>query len=158
MISGETDITRNNWDQPLNFECDEKRGDAIVQIESEFSASRKDRRFALYCAKIAETPAKDCKWYNNINDWQEPIGFTCPSDFYMAGLKSDHNNDKDDRRWSVKCCRSLGYRTESCELTEKYINYFHEYMNYEAKLSGCSGDNVQSFFIGFQSFFVPGKR
>ena len=148
----------NFWDAKLNFECDETKGEAIVSIKSVFSKVRGDRRYQFSCAKVADSPAKDCQWHNNINNWQEPIGFTCPSDFYIAGLKSYHINSKEDRRWSVKCCRSLGYRTESCELTKEYINALQGSMDYEAKLSGCAGDNAQSFFTGFQSYHNAGKE
>ena len=75
-----------------------------------------------------------------------------PSDYYMNGIKSVHDDSREDRLWSIKCCRSIGYRTESCELERGYINSFHGTIDYAARLSGCAGDNVQSFFTGLYSY------
>ena len=161
MYLGEVDTQANyvnDWDKNIVFECDEGEGEAIVGIKSVFSTSSRDRRFEFSCAKIVDSPAKDCKWHANINEYRLDMDFTCPSDFFISGLKSYHTNKKEDRKWSVKCCRILGYRTESCELTKDYINRPQGSMNYQAKLSVCEEEDTVTFFTGFLSYFDFGKK
>ena len=142
---------QNQYDKPLNVECSEEKGEAIYRIQSTYSTKTKDRRFLFSCIKIAKSPSIRCKWYNDINEWDSPLLFTCPSDYYIAGIKSRHNNGREDRRWSIKCCRSEGYHTESCQLT-KEINQFRQPIDYTAELSGCAGEEGQAFFAGLHSF------
>ena len=142
---------QNHGDKPLKVECNQKKGMAINRIQSIYDAKKKDRRFRFSCTQVAHTPPKHCQWYNDINGWDQPLIFTCPADYYMTGIKSYHNNKKEDRRWSIKCCRSDGYRTESCELTD-YINDFRETIDNEAELSICKNDEERAFFTGFYSY------
>ena len=142
---------QNNFDGPLNVQCRESNGEAINRMQSIYSTGHRDRRFRFSCVKVAATPAKHCQWYNDINEFDQPLVFTCPSDYYMNGIKSYHNNGKEDRRWSIKCCRSDGYRTESCELTD-YINDFRATIDETAELSICKDEKALAFFTGFYSY------
>ncbi len=35
-----------------------------------------------------------------------------------SGVDSKHWDNKEDRRWKIKCCSAKGYHTEECELTK----------------------------------------
>ena len=140
------------------MECDADNGEAIHRIQSEYITINRDRKFKFSCVKIADTPGKHCEWFNDVNEWQKPLVFTCPADYYISGIKSVHLNQYgyEDRQWSIKCCRSDEYHVESCELTD-YINNFQETIDYVADLSVCDEDKDGAFFTGFYSYFDTQK-
>ena len=142
---------QNSPDRPLNVQCRESNGEAINRMQSVYSPPHGDRRFRFSCVKVAATPAKHCQWYNDINEFDQPLVFTCPSDYYINGIKSYHLNAKEDRRWSIRCCKSDGYHTESCELTD-YINEFRATIDETASLSSCKDKKATAFFTGFYSY------
>ena len=165
MYSGEVGTQAKTWKEKLSFECDEKKGEAVVRIKGTFTTSKRDHQLEFNCATIADTPAIDCKWHNKVTHYLDPIGFTCPPNFYISGLKSYHTDKKEyeqwkkeHKKWAVKCCRSLGYQTESCELTKDYITDIQGSIEYKAKQYGCEGSNVQFFFTGFQIFPTSGSK
>ena len=38
-----------------------------------------------------------CNWYYHINDYDSPMHFMCPANYYMAGVRSHHDNHREDR-------------------------------------------------------------
>ena len=118
-------------DRPLDVECDPQNGEALSHVKSKYAGKRRDRYWKWSCTKVLTIPTTNCSWTGYLNNWDKPLLHHCPEDFVMSGISSLHQNNKEDRRWKVKCCRAEGYQTESCSLTP-YINEFRGEIDFEA--------------------------
>eukprot|EP01083_Nonionella_stella_P093917 263418_1 len=84
---------------------------AIVRAKSHHSNNREDRQWTFYCSEIqGEDIDKsygltDCATTGFINEYDAVMDFTCPNHGVVQGFFAVHDNDREDRRWGVKCCR-----------------------------------------------------
>ncbi len=55
----------------------------------------------------------------------------CPPNYVITGHYSEHNNDKEDRRWTFNCgsVTSGGMCTTDCATTD-YVNDYDDYFHY----------------------------
>ena len=138
-------------DRPLYVECDAQNGEALFHVKSKYAGKKRDRSWKWSCAKVSTIPTTNCSWTGYVNNWDKPLLYHCPQDFVMSGISSLHQNNKEDRRWRVKCCRAEGYQTESCSLTPQYINEFRGDIDFEA---GNHLDEIEKprAFTGLYSF------
>ena len=61
-----------------------------------------------------------------LNDWDDPVNFQCPSGQSMSRIKSEHNNDKEDRRWNLYCSRvPVPGSLSNCGWTGKILTQAH---------------------------------
>ncbi len=132
---------QNKYDQPLNVDCHAKYG--LYGINSRYSPPHRDRQFQFLCKPIATVNLKHCSWTHYVNQWDGPLLFQCPADYVMAGVKSVHNNQKEDRLWKFKCCKAPCYQTKSCNLSP-FINSYRSMINYKAP--------AKKVFVGAFSF------
>ena len=92
---------------PFNFTCDQDNFEYLTRIVSEYRKYEHDRGFKFMCRK--GFVSRDCHWANGsydgfLNDWDKNLTFNCPDNHIITGIKSEHDNHKEDRRWNFKCC------------------------------------------------------
>jgi hypothetical protein len=46
----------------------------------------------------------NCFWTGFVNDWDAVMNYVCPDNRFMAGMYSEHNNGREDRRFQFYCC------------------------------------------------------
>jgi hypothetical protein len=120
---------QNDWDRDLRVEC--AKGQAIHQFRSEHDNRREDRRWRFDCKKFSDSSGVYCNWHYRINTWDAPMLFMCPANQYMAGVRSRHDNHREDREWDVLCCRKQNFCTKNCFLT-RYVNDWDRPLHYNA--------------------------
>lgn len=135
-----SDGYHNEYDQDLDFSCGTYQ--VLNSIESRHSNTYEDRQYKLGCTSVASDSALVCYWSPDLNEYDQPFIYTCAENFVMAGIQSEHNNDKEDRIWRFLCCSASNYVTESCIATE--------YLNDLGKNFTFSPDN--GVFIGAHSY------
>jgi len=95
----------NEYDGKINFKCGYM--EVLVGLYSHHDNHKEDRRFKLYCGRIA--PADNLKaakrnsvdWTNWLNDWDRALEFTAPGNSFIVGFDSHHDNHREDRRWKL---------------------------------------------------------
>ena len=138
---------QNNFDQPLHVDCQSKK--ALSGVRSIYSTPHRDRRFQFLCQSITSYSFSKCFWTGYENQWDQPLLFQCPTDHVMSGVKSVHNNHREDRLWRFKCCKAPCHQTKSCELS-KFINSWRGLINYKAP--------ANKVFVGAFSYHDNGKE
>ncbi len=125
---------QNNFDQPLHVDCQSKK--ALSGVRSIYSTPHRDRRFQFLCQSITSYSFSKCFWTGYENQWDQPLLFQCPTDHVMSGVKSVHNNHREDRLWRFKCCKAPCHQTKSCELS-KFINSWRGLITIKLPLTRC---------------------
>jgi len=94
----------NDWDHPLYAVCG--KGEVIAGLVSKHWDFKEDRRWKIKCCKIKTTlVATNCGWTGFANGWKsDNMDFRIDSDEAIVGLKSQHDNSQEDRRWQFKKC------------------------------------------------------
>ena len=119
----------NNFDQWLHRDCG--RGSAVFRVISYHSNHHEDRRWRWGCKRVLPSHSHEhCRWYENVNNYDQPMFFMCGQNMYLRGVKSYHHNHYEDRRWSFYCCGSPGFKTRSCYNTG-YKNSWDGDMNFK---------------------------
>ncbi|EGD80099.1 hypothetical protein PTSG_10372 [Salpingoeca rosetta] len=120
----------NNYDQPLDYQC--PLGSGLIKVQSVHSNHYEDRVWSFSCAEVG-----DGSWYytgsgkSNLdsNLYDQPISLLCPADQYLDSVKSEHNNDKEDRIWGFGCGPAGVAKLTNCQTTA-YLNNFDDELNY----------------------------
>lgn len=123
---------KNNWDQPLNFQCSSERS-AIYQVVSTHHNSNEDRRFDFNCRQVLSVSGPvSCSWSGYVNNFDALVLYTCPTGGYLHGVFSVHDNYTEDRRYKFRCCTPRsGYHHKNCKWTD-WVNTWDETFNYFA--------------------------
>ncbi|XP_074648422.1 uncharacterized protein LOC141903932 [Tubulanus polymorphus] len=105
---------KNQWDQRLNFKCPNN------QHIQWFNNDREDRLFDMNCRP--GYVGTDCSWTGYLNDGDRVVSFVCPHNGIVTGFKSYHDNEKEDRRWKLRCCKLVTKPGLSCYWTDFWDN------------------------------------
>lgn len=102
----ETYVT--NYDSEWTAECGKDY--VLSHMDSYHNNKREDRVFLLACHKWGTWKTDQCWWtkYRGgqwYNDYDQEFTFDCGEQGVLAGVKSKHNNDREDRLFSFMCCR-----------------------------------------------------
>ncbi len=89
---------------------------------------------ALVCSAMAVPSPSDeenevlrPKRNRNPNNYDEEHSIECPNGYGLCNLKSEHNNDREDRIFDYACCRVTGtVRSASCTWTHYGETYYDE--------------------------------
>ncbi|KAK7088510.1 dermatopontin-like [Littorina saxatilis] len=120
----------NNYDKDVKFSC--PSGQVLSYVASTHHNSYEDRRFDLRCrSPPVSGTLKQCFWTQYVNAFDEPVVYQCPHDGFLAGMRSYHSNDYEDRRYSFYCCRLPGYVTYECSYTG-FVNQKDQTFYYSA--------------------------
>jgi len=92
---------QNDFDQPLSFTCPSQQ--VLNGFNSYHDNHREDRRWEFRCCVIFGAQLKNAAWTGYLNSWDNDLDYRCPSTKVMNGVYSYHDNNREDRRWKVKC-------------------------------------------------------
>ena len=102
-----TQTSESNWDAPINFVFANQAGYSgfMVGMKSYHSNSKEDRRFTFFYTKIDTTnwELNNCAW-NKMNNWDQKMDYKLTGDQVFGGIKSTHDNGREDREWHAYIC------------------------------------------------------
>ncbi|KAH9496548.1 hypothetical protein Btru_017237 [Bulinus truncatus] len=107
----------NNYDQPFDFNC--QQGEIINYIHSINSNEYNDRIFDFGCRSLS--CYESCYKSDYVNDFDQPINFTCPGTKVLVGIESYHDDSPEDRRYKFNCC-DVSSQPLSDLYTTDYLN------------------------------------
>ena len=113
---------QNAFDQPHHASC--TGGDAMYKVSSVHDNHHEDRTWTWECHRILESGYPKCHETDYVNDFDQPMSFTCGPNEFITGTDSYHSNHHEDRRWKFRCCSAPDYKATGCRITEKYVNEF----------------------------------
>jgi len=93
----------NGWDGTLNYYHGSVGGGYLSGFASYHDNGKEDRRFKFYNANIGSKQGVGRRWSGWINGWDHGFTYSCPRNQVIVGMKSYHDNRKEDRRWQVLC-------------------------------------------------------
>jgi len=93
----------NNWDGPLVFQC--PTNEALYGVYSEHDNGKEDRRWKFKCCDVGSfATMRYGPWTSYRNNWDAILDYQCSkSNEVIVGVKSDHDNHREDRRWKFRC-------------------------------------------------------
>jgi len=94
----------NNFDETFVYECTTGAG-VITGMESEHDNGKEDRRWSYKCCAAQGSCYHDCHFTPFINDFDDPMDYTVQDGYLIAGVESEHDNGKEDRRWRLQLCK-----------------------------------------------------
>ncbi|KAL9957247.1 hypothetical protein ACROYT_G038861 [Oculina patagonica] len=72
----------------------------------------------------------NCAWTGHyVNDFDQPVHFTCPHNGFITGVRSEYSRHHRDRRFDFHCCHKNGSKAHSCKTTP-YQNNWDQEINY----------------------------
>ncbi|KAM8974368.1 hemagglutinin/amebocyte aggregation factor-like isoform 1-T1 [Pelodytes ibericus] len=92
----------NNLDQELDYTC--PFGSVLGGMESYHDNSKEDRRWKYLCCQGEVPVTRNCKWSGYVNEFDGYLRWDAPTNQYLVGARSYHDNGKEDRRWSYQSC------------------------------------------------------
>ncbi|XP_075061026.1 hemagglutinin/amebocyte aggregation factor-like [Mixophyes fleayi] len=92
----------NDFDQEFTFVC--PFGSVLSGMESYHNNWKEDRRWEFYCCKGEVEVTRNCKWSGYVNDFDKYLRWDAPTDYYLTGAHSYHDNKREDRLWSYHSC------------------------------------------------------
>ena len=117
----------NEFDKYHSYTC--PSGNSIDRVWGHHDNHHEDR---IYCYRCRSNPGSLSNWYwtGYVNEWDNAVATQCRNDYYIAGVRSTHDNKKEDRRFNFKCCKNSGQCTRRCNL-DGPMNNWDGKMNYE---------------------------
>ncbi|XP_050415934.1 hemagglutinin/amebocyte aggregation factor [Patella vulgata] len=91
---------QNDYDRNLEFVC--PTGQSISRIQSKHHNHYEDRVWQFSCSNKGRLG--HCKWFYNVNEYDGVLFFQCPNFGHIVATRSHHDNHREDRRFSFKCC------------------------------------------------------
>ncbi|KPP58221.1 hypothetical protein Z043_123973, partial [Scleropages formosus] len=80
----------NDFDQEFSFECPSNY--VLSGMESYHENKHEDRRWKFYCCRINNFCNSNCQWTPYVNNFDETFDFYVPTQNYLVGTGSYHNN------------------------------------------------------------------
>lgn len=132
---------QNTMDDPLCITChkfDTTKIAALSGVESEHQNYEEDRFWKFSCSDVLDVESEwyECFWspyfaYQSNFKYYCGLGDKDSSEYVMTGAKSEHDDSKEDRQWSFRCCKMQGYRVKECGWSSSYTPY-DGYFNFRA--------------------------
>lgn len=140
--------TGHDWTTQINvyfdFTCNSKQG-LFAFNGNNYNHEHRDRTYNFKCKDIARETDNNCYTTDYLNDYDRRVDFQCKHGEFIGGIISDHNNDKEDRIWKVKCCKNPEVSLFHCEKSH-YANSWREWFRFE--LTDATEDR---FITGIES-------
>ncbi|XP_022295388.1 hemagglutinin/amebocyte aggregation factor-like [Crassostrea virginica] len=94
----------NNFDEPVLYAC--PNGGYLNGVYSVHDNVPEDRKFKFRCCTpMSGYYHKNCMWTDWANNWDRRLDYSVPSGYVIMGVKSIHDNDKQDRRFKFGICQ-----------------------------------------------------
>ncbi|KAH9496002.1 hypothetical protein Btru_014864 [Bulinus truncatus] len=104
----------NSPGQPFDFQC--PVGQRVTHLSSVYDALLEDRQWDVRCSGSRVT--QNCSSSGIINEFGHPINYKCPEKTVLTGIRSYHDNQIEDRRFSFRCCQLKTNATTECRMTD----------------------------------------
>ena len=119
---------QNQWDKHHLGTCE--NGNYIRRLMSEHDNRKEDRIWEVICGRSSNLAAnQNCDWTDYVNEWDQPVVFTCSGDRLLSGMQSDHWDRREDRRFRFRCCGVAGRKPSNCAWSG-YANDWDREMNF----------------------------
>ena len=128
VTSQTTDVACNSFDLAHNFSC--PFGQPIINVSGHHDNRFEDRMYCYSCRPDSKN-ATDCYQTGFVNELDNPVATLCRPNYYIAGVYSDHDNTREDRRFDYRCCENTYQCTRDCILTGP-VNTFDGVMSYNS--------------------------
>ena len=124
----------NEYDQPQYCRC--QQGKRISKFRSEHNNKKEDRKWDLGCDDFQDSdvsiiaknlPIQETYWTNEYDGNSDWSGISTHS--FLVGMKSEHDNKKEDRRYDYFFQNSPNLELTDCDQHLKKINDFDGQMN-----------------------------
>jgi hypothetical protein len=94
--------SQTNWDGSWERTC--PTNSYMIGFHSKHSNGKEDRKFTFRCREItnAELSRTQSGWTSWKNGWDKVLDYTSPANTFITGVKSEHHNGKEDRRFKFK--------------------------------------------------------
>ena len=103
----------------------------MYKVESIHNNHNEDRSWNWECRQVITSGYPKCHNTGYVNDFDQPMAFTCGPNEYVAGTDSYHSNHHEDRRWEFTCCSAPNYVTSACRITG-WVNEFDGPLDFKA--------------------------
>lgn len=120
---------QNGFDQPHHAQC--TGPDGMYRVRSVHDNHHEDRSWTWECRQVITSGYPKCHTTGWVNNFDQPMSFTCGPNEYIAGTESYHNNHYEDRRWKFTCCSAPDYKASGCRITD-YVNDFDAPISFTA--------------------------
>ena len=118
----------NAYDAFHNFRC--SPGRSIYSISGHHDNDKEDR---IYCYECRYSGISDyCYQTGYVNSWDSLVDVECSSNYFIAGVRSYHDNDKEDRRFNYRCCKNNNRCTRNCYWSGR-VNIYDGDMDYHVE-------------------------
>ena len=94
----------NSYKGRINFRCPSTRP-YISGLHSVHNNDHEDRRWRVRCCNSPGACRTDCRWTDNINEYDREMDYTVPDGYVLSGLRSSFDGHRNDRRWQLYICR-----------------------------------------------------
>ncbi|GFR94797.1 hemagglutinin/amebocyte aggregation factor-like [Elysia marginata] len=104
---------KNDWDQPLSFDC--PFGQVLSTIRSADDASAVDQRWRFGCkdAPPGIISTRTCRYRRDETGW-----FACGGDYVVRGFMTIPGDGPRGRQTVVLCCGSSATRRGTCNISD----------------------------------------
>ncbi|XP_064641305.1 hemagglutinin/amebocyte aggregation factor-like [Lineus longissimus] len=123
--SGAT-LYQTPYDDPWEREC--PQGQLITRLESSHDNGREDRVWTITCSTNGRIKTGD-RWSRDWTTYDQPLRHECGNSEVLAGMRGQHDNGKEDRRWQFMC-RPISGPLINCRWTGFWINDWDDHMDY----------------------------
>lgn len=86
------------------LQCEGGAG-VISGVHSYHDNGKEDRRWKYNCCFVDGYCYDGCQWTGYENEYDEYMDYTVTEGYYITGVKSKHDNGKEDRVWQYKECK-----------------------------------------------------
>ncbi|XP_070205498.1 hemagglutinin/amebocyte aggregation factor-like [Littorina saxatilis] len=93
----------NSLNAVVDYQC--PGGGYVAGMSSYHNNHHEDRRYSLYCCNLSGHKTYGCYTTGYVNNHDETYRFSVPYNHVLAGMKSEHSNGSEDRRFKFTICR-----------------------------------------------------
>ena len=119
----------NSYDHYHQFTC--PNGYGVYRVRGEHNNKKEDRIYCWYC-ELQGGSHSDCYSTGYVNSWDSQVNFRCRQNYFIAGVRSYHDNGKEDRRFDFTCCRVNNKCTTHC-YNSFQVNDFDRDMDFNVR-------------------------
>jgi len=97
----------NRYDYHLDFSC--ANNQALYGVHSKHDNHKEDRMWKFKCCDVGSFASmRYGDWTSYRNNWDDNLDYECEKlNEVIVGIKSDHDNHREDRRWYFRCAELL---------------------------------------------------
>ncbi|KAI8798940.1 dermatopontin-like [Biomphalaria glabrata] len=131
--------------QPFDFQC--PAGQVISRVSSVYDVLLEDRQWEFGCR--TENVTQTCSTSGYANDFGLPLSYSCPGKKVLTGIRSYHDNQIEDRRFTFRCCDVMSKATTGCHVSEQ-VNQFNGPMLLEVSAGQAIKGAISQHDVAFE--------